>query len=122
SEEGSELESGSGTDSVDQDILSEGGEEAVARSDEDLLKLDDELEDLEDEDLAFPSFSEYDAMAEDDELLDDVDEIGTKLDLARAYIDMGDAEAARSMLDEVKEEGDKVQKQEATELLEQIDA
>ena len=59
-------------------------------------------------------------MAEDSELLDDVDEIGTKLDLARAYIDMGDKEAARSMLDEVKQEGDQAQKEEADELLAQL--
>ena len=89
-----------------------------AGPDEDSLALDDELE--EDGESPFPSFSEYDAMAEDDELLDDVDEIGTKLDLARAYIDMGDADAARTMLDEVKADGDEAQQQEASELLEQI--
>ncbi|OGI45933.1 MAG: hypothetical protein A2637_08005, partial [Candidatus Muproteobacteria bacterium RIFCSPHIGHO2_01_FULL_65_16] len=33
------------------------------------------------------------------------DETATKLDLARAYIDMGDAEGARSILDEVMAEG-----------------
>ncbi len=109
----------SGIESVDQDMLVDEGGEAVAQAGDDLLEFDDELED---EEQAFPSFSEYDAMAEDDELLDDVDEIGTKLDLARAYIDMGDAEAARSMLDEVKQEGDNTQKKEAAELLEQIDA
>ena len=31
-------------------------------------------------------------------------EVGTKLDLARAYIDMGDPEGARSILDEVLKE------------------
>jgi len=91
---------------------------------EDLLTLDEEEEDLlaldEDEDHSFPNLSEYDSMAEDSELLDDVDEIGTKLDLARAYIDMGDKEAARSMLDEVKQEGDQAQKEEADELLAQL--
>jgi pilus assembly protein FimV len=38
-------------------------------------------------------------------LPDDVDEVGTKLDLARAFIDMGDTEGARSSLDEVLAEG-----------------
>ncbi|MFB1001881.1 MAG: FimV/HubP family polar landmark protein, partial [Pseudomonadales bacterium] len=33
------------------------------------------------------------------------DEVGTKLDLARAYIDMGDLEGAREILDEVMSEG-----------------
>ena len=48
------------------------------------------------------------------------DEVGTKLDLARAYIDMGDPEGARSILDEVMTEGNDSQKQEAQALLDQI--
>jgi pilus assembly protein FimV len=44
-------------------------------------------------------------------------EVGTKLDLARAYIDMGDPEGARSILDEVVKEGNAVQKQEAERLM-----
>jgi pilus assembly protein FimV len=44
-------------------------------------------------------------------------EVGTKLDLARAYIDMGDPEGARSILDEVLQEGNATQKQEAERLL-----
>ncbi|MBI1425336.1 MAG: tetratricopeptide repeat protein [Gammaproteobacteria bacterium] len=48
------------------------------------------------------------------------DEVGTKLDLARAYIDMGDPDGARSILDEVMEEGNDGQKQEAQQLMAQI--
>jgi len=44
-------------------------------------------------------------------------EVGTKLDLARAYIDMGDPEGARSILDEVLAEGNPVQRKEAERLL-----
>jgi FimV C-terminal domain len=44
-------------------------------------------------------------------------EVGTKLDLARAYMDMGDPEGARSILDEVLQEGNVVQKQEAQRLI-----
>jgi pilus assembly protein FimV len=44
-------------------------------------------------------------------------EVGTKLDLARAYIDMGDPEGARSILDEVLKEGSPVQRKEAERLL-----
>jgi pilus assembly protein FimV len=44
-------------------------------------------------------------------------EVGTKLDLARAYIDMGDPEGARSILDEVLHEGNASQKQEAQRLM-----
>jgi len=44
-------------------------------------------------------------------------EVGTKLDLARAYIDMGDPEGARSILDEVLAEGNPAQRKEAERLL-----
>jgi len=55
----------------------------------------------------------------DDELVSG-DEVGTKLDLAKAYIDMGDPEGARSILSEVMEEGSDSQKEEAQELMGQI--
>jgi len=48
------------------------------------------------------------------------DEVGTKLDLAKAYIDMGDPEGARSILDEVLDEGNEQQKGEAQQLMQQI--
>lgn len=47
-------------------------------------------------------------------------EVGTKLDLARAYMDMGDPDGARSILDEVVAEGNPSQKQEAQRLLDSI--
>jgi pilus assembly protein FimV len=48
------------------------------------------------------------------------DETATKLDLAKAYIDMGDAEGARSILEEVMAEGNDQQKKQAKELAAQI--
>ncbi|HEX7914137.1 FimV/HubP family polar landmark protein, partial [Rudaea sp.] len=50
----------------------------------------------------------------------DEDTIGTRLDLARAYLDMGDPEGARSMLDEVLAEGSDTQKEEARKLLAEL--
>ena len=47
-------------------------------------------------------------------------EVGTKLDLARAYVDMGDPGGARSILEEVLEEGDDSQKQQAQQLLDSL--
>jgi pilus assembly protein FimV len=44
-------------------------------------------------------------------------EVGTKLDLARAYIDMGDPEGARSILEEVLKEGSAGHKLEAERLM-----
>lgn len=55
---------------------------------------------------------------EDDfDFLSGTDETATKLDLARAYIDMGDTEGARDILDEVLSEGNDTQQQEARELI-----
>jgi pilus assembly protein FimV len=56
----------------------------------------------------------------DEDIFSNVDEVGTKLDLAKAYVDMGDSDGARSILDEVLEEGDDTQKQQAEELLQQM--
>jgi pilus assembly protein FimV len=53
-------------------------------------------------------------------LLQDSDEIGTKLDLARAYMDMGDTDGARGILEEVIDEGSDEQKTEAENLISQL--
>ena len=47
-------------------------------------------------------------------------EVGTKLDLARAYMDMGDPDGARNILEEVLHEGSAAQKQEAQRLMESL--
>ena len=49
-------------------------------------------------------------------------EVGTKLDLARAYIDMGDPEGAKSILEEVLSEGDAGQRSEAQALIDALPA
>lgn len=49
-----------------------------------------------------------------------LNEIGTKLDLARAYIDMGDTDGAKNILREVLEEGDREQIQEAKKLMQKL--
>lgn len=68
-------------------------------------------------------FEQSDEEEPDDffDFLAGADEIATKLDLARAYLDMGDTEGARDILDEVMSEGNDEQKQEAGSLIERID-
>ncbi|MXR28422.1 MULTISPECIES: FimV/HubP family polar landmark protein [unclassified Pseudomonas] len=90
-------------------------------------ELDDvnaELERLSDS-LAQPTFTAEDALASaDDEpdfdFLSGTDEVATKLDLAQAYIDMGDNDGARDILGEVLSEGDATQKSEAQEMLSRL--
>jgi pilus assembly protein FimV len=64
-----------------------------------------------------PVDSSSEALDDDFDFFSDTDETTTKLDLARAYIDMGDAEGARDILDEVMNEGSDTQQQEAREMI-----
>ena len=61
-----------------------------------------------------------DELDDDFDFLSDTDESATKLDLARAYIDMGDEEGARDILAEVVDEGNEQQQQDAREMMEQL--
>jgi pilus assembly protein FimV len=58
--------------------------------------------------------------AQGEGLLASTDEVATKLDLARAYLDMEDPEGARSILKEVMEEGNAEQRSEAESLISNI--
>jgi len=58
--------------------------------------------------------------ADDMDFLIDTDESATKLELAKAYIDMADTEAAQEILNEVVSEGSDEQQQEAKTLLENL--
>lgn len=51
-----------------------------------------------------------------EEVISAGDDVGTKLDLARAYVEMGDLEMARSLLDEVDVQGSDDQKRESSQL------
>lgn len=61
-----------------------------------------------------------------EDMSDDLDEartmteVGTKLDLARAYVDMGDPAGAKSILEEVLDEGDAGQRQQAQQLMDSL--
>ena len=49
-----------------------------------------------------------------------IEEVGTKLDLAKAFVDMGDEDAAKETLTEVIEQGDQTQIKEAKDLLDKL--
>jgi pilus assembly protein FimV len=57
---------------------------------------------------------------DDEQMGEDTDAASTKLELARAYLDMGDVEGARGMLEEVVNEGNPGQRAEAKRLLDEI--
>lgn len=66
--------------------------------------------------------ADLDGMSADDdfEVSDGSDEISTKLDLARAYIDMDEKEGAKEILQEVISEGSAEQIRKAEEMLDQL--
>ena len=78
--------------------------------------FDDQLPD----ELEFAMDDAIEDEIESEGLLASSDEVATKLDLARAYLDMEDPEGARSILQEVLEEGNEEQKNEAESLISKI--
>ena len=95
-------------DDMDSDVNASPDDSGMDLPDSIDFNLDDVSEEIEDEEDASEG------------LLDNADEVATKLDLARAYMDMGDAEGARSILDEVMGEGNEEQKREAEDIIAQI--
>jgi pilus assembly protein FimV len=79
--------------------------------------LSGNVDDEESEPLELPTEDTSEEISLD---LDTTDEVTTKLDLARAYIDMGDNEGAKSILEEVVNEGSDQQKQDAEGLLKDL--
>ena len=109
----------------DKDQSPAGAEESptpLGLVEEDLAAESEGLDQPIDLDAAFETAGEQDA---DSEVLDldspdtveSEDDVSTKLDLARAYVEMGDEDGARSILEEVVSEGTDSQKGEAEQLL-----
>lgn len=67
--------------------------------------------------MSFDESGSGDEFDLDEELFGNEDTVGTKLDLAKAYLDMGDPDGARGMLEEVLTEGNDEQRGEAEGLL-----
>jgi pilus assembly protein FimV len=109
---------GVGDSLEDQDLSADLGE----TSDEelDLPVASDEVAE-ESSRSSVADIDENDLGDDDDfDFLAGTDEAATKLDLARAYIEMGDADGARDILEEVALEGDEDQKVEAQDLLKNL--
>ncbi len=97
----------------DEDLFSQALSEFSGESD------DLDLNEFTSDEAALADLSDDDMDSELD-FLADADEAATKLDLARAYIDMGDTEGAKDILSEVINEGNDQQRNEANELLGRI--
>ncbi|GAB5414112.1 MAG: FimV/HubP family polar landmark protein [Congregibacter sp.] len=109
--EGLEIEDDNEDPDDEQDVLDFlGGEEELDLSD---ALVDSETADASDADASTDE-------GEDLLIAEDADQMATKLDLARAYMDMGDSDGAKVILEEVAAKGSSEQQQEANELLGRI--
>lgn len=82
--------------------------------------LDAELADLDDVELDLDLGAESAVEEDEFDFGDEADVATTKLDLARAYIDMGDEDGARDILNEVLSEGNSEQQQQAQTMLDDL--
>ncbi|MBQ0781862.1 MAG: hypothetical protein KBT79_13700, partial [Thalassolituus oleivorans] len=95
----------------------------VATEDDDLSILDGLSAGEDDSAAELIGGIDLDELAASDDEFDflaGTDECATKLDLARAYIDMEDVDGAKELLQEVVQEGSDQQKQDARELMDNL--
>ncbi len=95
-------------------------DDVVAEYKEELPSLDDAVEGDDFPPLGDIDDIDLDNLDSDLDFLSGTDESETKLDLARAYIDMEDQEGAREILQEVLDDGTDEQKQEANKLMDSL--
>lgn len=113
-------------DDIDESAIFSGmANDSIASTIEETLAEAQEDE----EELQIPEFGEAEAAADEEESDEEEefdffdasgDEVATKLDLARAYMDMGDEEGARVILDDVVESGNEKQISEAQTMIERM--
>lgn len=108
-------------ESLQDDVAEKHDEDLFAQALSDFSGESDDIDlnEFSSDEAALADLSDDDMDAELD-FLADADEAATKLDLARAYIDMGDSEGAKDILSEVLGEGNDEQRKEAAELLDRI--
>ena len=88
---------------------------------EDPVKVGDPVKHPADETASGSSASGTEASTEDPDNADSMD-VGTRLDLARAYVEMGDNSTAKNLLNEVIQHGDAGQRASAQAILTNLDS
>jgi len=107
------------------------GESDAQTPPDDFLDVEALMDDGDDADAIDPdsqaldldvSLSDFTGVSDEDKVIDIDKDAGqnANLDLARAYIEMDDVDAAKELLEEVMEEGSEEQKQEAAAILANI--
>lgn len=112
-------------DSVQKVGISEGDKSSTEVIDSGVISdfrvASEDMEDFDTDDLDDDNSLDF-TFADDYEFANPsvIEEVGTKLDLAKAFVDMGDEDAAKETLTEVMEQGDQAQIQQAKELLDKL--
>jgi len=110
----SEVEFDLGLDDKDESPSAEIEMESTVKLTRNTLTLADDDEEADDDHTVFvPRTSDTGEQSTEDE-------IATRLDLAKAYVELGDGESAKLILEEVITEGNASQRQQAQELMDQI--
>lgn len=111
-------------DSEPSDVQMDGGETVVQVVSDKVLDevISDEILDEAVDAFSGDELADNLGDTDDFDFLDGTDEASTKLDLARAYIDMGDVDGAKDILEEVAKEGSDEQQAEAKDLLGSLDS
>ena len=91
----------------------QGSEPAASKEELDLEFIMEEDDDESDKTIMVPKSKDSAEQSADDE-------IATQLDLAKAYVELGDTENAKTILNEILEAGNESQRKQAEELLGQI--
>jgi pilus assembly protein FimV len=105
--------------SLSEDADAEKGTDTSGEIDLDLtfespeISLSEDADDEEDHTLMIPKSSDIDEQSEDEEM-------ASQLDLAKAYIELGDNENAKNILDEIVAQGNETYRKQAEELIGQI--
>lgn len=115
-----DLDLGEGADLEDLEETLSGFAEGLMSAEPELGEDEDLLADVSLDDLAGEESASTQLLEDIGGDSEGADEVSTKLDLARAYVEMGDTEGARSILEEVLSEGSDEQKQDAQTLLDQL--
>ncbi len=105
---------------IGEDYLTSDEDIAPDTDDSDIDDFDIDDSDIDDSDIDDSGESDIED-ADFDDLDDEESDIDTQLDLAKAYIEMGDADGTREIIAEIMESGTKEQQEEAQKILDSLE-
>lgn len=116
-----EDESSDGLDESEPELEAEDLDATIATDDLELPDLEEDAEEQAEQESEDDLLGDFDADLDDvDSEMSDAEEAETKLELAAAYIEMGDSTGAKELLEEVLRDGDDDSKEKAQGMLDNL--